>query len=106
MALRHGREPVRILVVDDDPEALLYVRNAFTAAGYAALTTGDHQELSRVIQEQKPHLVLLDLMLPGTDGIKLMKHVPELADLPVIFISAYGRDETIARALGAGAADY
>ena len=106
MALRHGREPVRILVVDDDPEALPYVRDALTAAGYAALATGDHQELSRVIQEQKPHLVLLDLMLPGTDGIKLMKHVPEGADLPVIFISAYGRDETIARALGAGAADY
>ena len=106
VALRHGREPVRILVVDDDPEALPYVRDALTAAGYAALATGDHQELSRVIQEQKPHLVLLDLMLPGTDGIKLMKHVPEGADLPVIFISAYGRDETIARALGAGAADY
>ena len=37
-------------------------------------------------------------MLPGTDGIELMKQVPQLADLPVIFISGYGRDETIARA--------
>ena len=45
-------------------------------------------------------------MLPGTDGIELMRTVPELADLPVIFISGYGRDETIARALEAGAADY
>ena len=45
-------------------------------------------------------------MLPETDGIELMERVPELADLPVIFISAYGRDETIARALDAGAADY
>ena len=48
----------------------------------------------------------LDLMLPGTDGIELMKHIPGLADLPVIFISGYGRDETIARALESGAADY
>ena len=105
-AQRQGREPVRILVVDDDPRALLYVRDALTAAGYTALVTGDHQEVSRLIQAEKPHLVLLDLMLPGTDGIKLMEDVAELADLPVIFISAYGRDETIARALGAGAADY
>ena len=44
--------------------------------------------------------------VPGTDGIELMQNVPELAELPVIFISGYGRDETIARALEAGAADY
>jgi len=97
---------VRVLVVDDDPQTLHYVRDALTAAGYRVRATGDHSELSRVIQEEKPHLVLLDLMLSGTDGIKLMNEVSELADLPVIFISAYGRDETIARALEGGAADY
>ena len=75
-------------------------------AGYAPLATGDHRDLSHIIGTEKPALVLLDLMLPGTDGIALMAQVPELADLPVIFISGYGRDETIARALEAGAADY
>ena len=45
-------------------------------------------------------------MLPGTDGIELMEQVSGLAELPVIFTSEYGRDETIARALDAGAADY
>ena len=103
---QQGRGAVRVLVVDDDPQALHYVRDALTAAGYAVRATGDHSELSRVIREEKPHLVLLDLMLSGTDGIRLMNDIPELADLPVIFISAYGRDETIARALEAGAADY
>ncbi len=106
VARRQGREPVRILAVDDDPQTLRYVRDVLTPAGYFTICVGDHQELSRVIREEKPHLVLLDLMLAGTDGIQLMKQIPELADLPVIFISAYGRDETIARALGAGAADY
>ena len=105
-ALLQEREPTRILVVDDDPQALLYVRDALKAAGYSALVTGDHQELSNIIHAEKPHLVLLDLILPGADGIELMESVPELADLPVIFISAYGRDETIARALEAGAVDY
>ena len=57
-------------------------------------------------QDREAHLVLLDLMLPETDGIELMESVPELSDLPVIFISGYGRDETIARALEIGAADY
>ena len=75
-------------------------------AGYAPLVTGDPRELSRILRTEKPRLVLLDLMLPGTDGIQLMQTVPELADLPVIFISGYGRDETIARALEAGADDY
>ena len=55
---------------------------------------------------EKPVLVVLDLVLPGTDGIELMETVPGLADVPVIFISGYGRDETIARALEAGADDY
>ena len=45
-------------------------------------------------------------MLPGADGIELMSRVPELAELPIIFISGYGRDETIARAFENGAADY
>ena len=68
--------------------------------------TGEPREVPGLVREKRPHLVLLDLMLPDTDGIDLMESVPELAELPVIFISAYGRDETIARALEAGAADY
>ena len=67
--------------------------------------TGDHRELPRIVRAGQPRLVLLDLMLPGTDGVELMRTVPELAGLSVIFISGYGRDETIARALETGA-DY
>ena len=68
--------------------------------------TGEPEEAARLIAEKNPHLVLLDLVLPGVDGIKLMRSMPEMAGLPVIFISAYGHDETIVRALDAGAADY
>ena len=100
------RERMRILVVDDDPQTLRYVRDALAAAGYSPLVTGDPREVPRLIQEKRPRLVLLDLMLPGTDGIELMQEIPEMADLPVIFISGYRRDETIARALEMGAADY
>ena len=93
-------------MIDDDPETLRYVRAVLSDAGYAPVATGDTKGLSRLIRSERPSLVLLDLMLPGTDGIELMKQVPELDELPVIFISAYGRDETIARALESGAVDY
>ena len=99
-----GREAV--LVVDDDPRTLRFVRDALAQAGYAPLVTGDPEELPRLVRTERPCMVLLDLMLPGADGIELMEIVPELADVPVIFISAYGRDETVARALEKGAADY
>ena len=103
---REGREPACILVVDDDPQTLRYVRDALIPAGYAPVVTGDPRQLTDLVETHKPALVLLDLMLPGTDGIELIQRIPQLADLPVIFISGYGRDETIARALELGAADY
>ena len=103
---RDGRDPTRILVVDDDPQDLRYVRNALAAAGYSVLVTGDLEEASRLVRSERPQLVLLDLMLPGTDGIEFMGSDPEMADLPVIFISGYGQGETIAGALEAGAVDY
>ena len=101
-----AKERPRILVVDDDPQMLRFVRDALADAGYDALVTGDHHDLGALIDAERPHLVLLDLMLPDTDGIELMQRVSQLVDQPVIFISAYGRDETIARALSSGAADY
>ncbi|MDE0127135.1 MAG: ATP-binding protein [Bryobacterales bacterium] len=95
-----GRGLTRVLVVDDDPQTLKYVRDALAMPGYTTLSTVDPQEVSRLLGTRRPHLVLLDLLMPGTDGIELMEQVPGLGDLPVIFISGYGRDETIARAAG------
>ena len=99
-------ESACILVVEDDPRTLRRLRDALTDADYAVVVTGDPQEVGDLIRTHAPLLVLLDLMLPGTDGIELMTVVPELQDVPVIFISAYDRDETIVRALDAGAVDY
>ena len=73
-------QPSRILVVDDDPQTLRYVRDTLADAGHDALVTGEHADLARIIRTEKPRLVLLDLILPGTDGIELMQTVPELAD--------------------------
>ena len=101
-----AEERPRILVVDDDPGTLRFVRDALTNAGYAPLVTGAPDDLAGLIRAERPELVLLDLLLPGRDGMKLLQEVPELCDLPVILISGYGRDETVAQAFELGADDY
>ena len=103
---RVERERTRILAVDDDPQTLRHVRDALTNAGYVPVVTGDPQEALSLVEANDPHLVLLDLMLPGTDGIELMGNILDMADVPVIFLSAYGQEETIARAFEKGADDY
>ncbi len=99
-------ERVRVLAVDDDPNDLRYIRDTLTESGYAPVVTGDPQEAVRLMEEERPDLALLDLMLPGTDGIELMKDILDVADVPVIFLSAYGREEVVARAFEMGAVDY
>ena len=103
---RGGMERPRVLVVDDDPQTLRYVRDVLSKAGYSPTVTADPEEVNRLIEQTEPHLVLLDLMLPGTDGIMLMNVIHDEAKVPVIFLSAYGQDQVVARAFEMGAADY
>lgn len=93
-----------------DPETVLHevvdsARFTFTlpavaeaVAGYALLLTGEPDEAARLVRTDRPHLVFLDLMLPGRGGVEFMREVPEIADLSIIFISGYGSEETIMRA--------
>ena len=101
-----GGEQVRVLTVDDDPQALRYIRDALSKAGFAPIATGVPDDVMRLLEQGKPHLVLMDLMLPGSDGIELMQDIIREGDVPVIFVSAYGQDQLIARAFEMGAADY
>ncbi len=101
-----ARPGVRVLAVDDDAQALRFVRDALTEAGYQVTATGDPEEALRLMEREQPRLVLLDLVLPGTDGIELMQDILRVADVPVIFLSGYGQDQVIARAFEMGADDY
>ena len=95
-----------VLVVDDDPQTLRYVRKALSDAGFDPVVTADPEEALPLVEERRPDLVLLDMMLPGADGIELMRDILTVADVPVIFLSAYGREEVVARAFESGAIDY
>ncbi len=73
--------------------------NRLPAEPTSILAVDDLREpggLARPIRREAPEIVPLDLALPGRDGIALMAEVPKLSDLPIIFISGYGRDETTA----------
>ena len=95
-----------VLIVDDDPHTLRYVRQTLEDAGYVPVVTADPEEVLALVEYNRPSLVLLDLMLPGTDGIDLMRDIFGIADVPVIFLSAYGQDRVIAQAFETGASDY
>ena len=103
---RQASRQTRILAVDDDPQALRYIRDTLVRSDFEAVVTHDPVEALRLMEEEKPHLVLLDLMLPGVDGMDLMGEIRREADVPVIFVSAYGQDHLVARAFELGAADY
>ena len=109
-ALDHARDAVgsqlKVLALDDDPLTLRYVRDVLTNAGYIPITVAEPRDVPVLMKREEPDLVLLDLMLSGSSGMELMQEILNIADVPVIFLSAYNREETVARALESGAADY
>ncbi len=103
---RKEGERARVLAVDDNPNDLRYIRDTLARSGYDPVVTGEPKEALRLLEDEEPELVLLDLMLPGMDGIELLKGILDVADVPVIFLSAYGREEVVAKAFDMGAVDY
>ena len=101
----HGSRD-RILVIDDDPQILRYVRNTLADAGYAPVVTGNAAEVTDLLDSESLQLVLMNLVLPGCDGFELLSHVRTNSHLPVIVLSGRGGGQDIARAFELGAADY
>ena len=93
-------------MVDDDPMILRSVRDALSTAGFRPVVTAEPKEALALMGQESPHLALLDLMLPEYDGEELMGDILAVSRIPVIFLSAYGRDEVVARVLEQGATDY
>jgi two-component system response regulator MprA len=102
----------RILVVDDEPSISGFIRRGLIFEGYAVETVAEGREALRLVRDQPPDLLLLDLMLPGIDGIEICRRIraAEAADglrpLPILMLTA--RDTVSDRVIGleAGADDY
>ena len=104
--IRRAGERARILVVDDDPQILRYLKRSFEEAGYHAITTGDPTQVIGLVESEEPDLVILDLVLPGTTGLDLLQRIRELSGVPVIFLTASNETDNATLALRLGADDY
>ena len=101
--------PAEILVVDDDPQIVRLVRSYLEQAGFRVVTAEDGEIALQIMRASRPDLVILDLMLPGRDGLSLTQLVrsdPTLAPLPILMLTA--RVDDLDRILGLelGADDY
>jgi two-component system response regulator ResD len=95
-----------VLVVDDEPTLREVVVRYLERAGYRALEAGDGDEAEALLQNQPPDLVILDLMLPGTDGLELCRRIRADSALPVIMLTARGEEADRIVGLELGADDY
>jgi two-component system, OmpR family, alkaline phosphatase synthesis response regulator PhoP len=95
-----------VLVVDDDPKIVALVRAYLISGGFDVLTAADGAKAVRLVQERKPRLVVLDLMLPVMDGIEVTREVRRWSDVPILMLTARGSVQDRIGGFGEGADDY
>ena len=96
----------RVLVVDDDAKTVELVKLYLNRDGYKVLTAYDGIEALRLARESHPDLIVLDLMLPGVDGLEVCRTLRNESDVPIIMLTARTTDEDKLTGLGLGADDY
>ena len=98
-----------ILIVEDDKFLRELISRKLSGEGFDALEAVDGEEGIKKIKEEKPDLVLLDLILPGIDGFEVLARLredPEISSIPVIILSNLGQREEVEKGLKLGAIDY
>lgn len=98
-----------VLIVDDVPNNLNFLSTALNQAGFSALVALDGQMALEQLKLIRPHVILLDAVMPGMDGFELCRRIqadPALRDIPVIFMTALDDTEHVIRGFGTGAVDY
>jgi DNA-binding response OmpR family regulator len=99
-------KPQTVLVVEDESSIASFVAAYLKNAGYAVRTTASGNDALKLVDSEKPALVVLDLMLPDIDGVEVCKRIRQKGDLPVLMLTA--RDEDVDKIIGleVGADDY
>jgi DNA-binding response OmpR family regulator len=95
-----------ILVVDDEPAIVRLVRSKLLADGYAVETAGSGEEALEFLENERPDLIVLDLMMPGIDGFETLRRVRSQMQVPVILLTARSGDADVSRGFTTGADDY
>jgi two-component system, OmpR family, response regulator ResD len=99
-------QDVRVLVVDDEPMVLEVIARYLVHDGFDVVTADDGEQALERFDEQRPDLVLLDLMLPRLDGLEVFRRMRATDDVPVIMITARGQETDRIVGLDLGADDY
>jgi DNA-binding response OmpR family regulator len=102
----NDESPGRILVVDDDETVRDVVRRYLERAGHVVRQASDGEIALRLLSAEPPDLVVLDLMLPGIDGVEVCRRIRAAADIPVIMLTALGEESDRILGLRIGADDY
>ena len=96
----------RVLVVDDEPDAVELLREFLSANGYEVITAGGGAEPLRRVKEERPHLILLDVAMPKMDGLEVLHQVRESdTGVGVIMVTGVNEEETGWQAMEMGAFD-
>jgi len=95
-----------VLVVDDDPRILRFVRTELEAAGFHVLTAQDGAAALKVVETENPDLMVLDILMPVMDGFETLERIRRISTLPVIILTAKASDTDKVRGLDLGADDY
>ena len=96
---------IKILAVDDEERILKLIRNALEKEGYEVDAVSDPLRIKKMrLQDYK--LILLDVMMPGMDGFTLCEEIRDLADCPILFLTAKTEEKDLMRGLGIGGDDY
>ena len=106
MNMNGNETPARILVADDDRHIADLVRMYLAKAGYEIVVACDGTEAQRLLREQDFDLAVLDIMMPGPDGMQIVRNLRKRSELPVIFLSARSSDIDKVAGLQLGADDY
>jgi len=95
-----------ILVIDDDPDILRLLENILVPEGYRVVLVADVGSVSALIRDTRPDLILLDIIMPGSDGFMVLDSIRECSDVPVIMVTAKRDIESLHKTLDLGADDY
>ena len=96
----------RVLVVDDDTKTVELVKLYLNRDGYRVITACEGEEALRLAREAHPDIIVLDLMLPGINGLEICRLLRKESDVPIIMLTAMTTDEDKLTGLGVGADDY
>jgi len=95
-----------ILAVDDEPHVLKLLKANLESSGYKVLTAADGEQAIRMVEDELPDLVILDLMLPKMDGYAVCRHIREFSAVPVIMLTARSAQVDLVHGFELGADDY